>query len=54
MKEAKEFLLEIADEGLFISVITLSELLSGKETRDPVKKGKAPQIFEEALSDTPH
>ncbi|MFA4662361.1 type II toxin-antitoxin system VapC family toxin [Pyrococcus kukulkanii] len=40
MKEAKEFLLEIADEGLFISVITLSELLSGKETRDPVKKEK--------------
>ncbi|ADT84016.1 type II toxin-antitoxin system VapC family toxin [Thermococcus barophilus] len=40
VKGSKEFLLDLSKEGLFLSVISMAEIFSGKETRDPVKHEK--------------
>ena len=37
VKGSKEFLLDISNEGIFLSVISMAEIFSGKETRDPIK-----------------
>ncbi|WP_258083994.1 type II toxin-antitoxin system VapC family toxin [Thermococcus thermotolerans] len=38
VEEAKRYLLKLAEEGLAVSTVTVAELFSGKETRDPVKR----------------
>ncbi len=40
VKGSKEFLLDISKEGVFLSVISMAEIFSGKETRDPIKHEK--------------
>ncbi|WP_324736166.1 PIN domain-containing protein [Thermococcus sp. SY098] len=40
IKGSKEFLLDLSKDGLFLSVISMAEIFSGKETRDPVKHEK--------------
>jgi len=40
IKGSKEFLLNIFNEGIFLSVISMAEIFSGKETRDPIKHEK--------------
>lgn len=40
VKGSKEFLLDISNEGIFLSVISMAEIFSGKETRDPIKHEK--------------
>ena len=40
VKGSKEFLLNISNEGVFLSVISMAEIFSGKETRDPIKHEK--------------
>ncbi len=40
VKGSKEFLLDLSKEGLFLSVISMAEIFSGKETRDPIKHEK--------------
>ena len=39
-KGSKEFLLKIAQEGIAISTITVAEVISGKESKDTVKREK--------------
>ncbi len=40
IKGSKEFLLDISKEGVFLSVISMAEIFSGKDTRDPIKHEK--------------
>ncbi|WP_456394450.1 PIN domain-containing protein [Thermococcus sp.] len=40
VKGSKEFLLDLSKEGLFLSVISMAEIFSGRETKDPVKHEK--------------
>ncbi|CAD5244658.1 type II toxin-antitoxin system VapC family toxin [Thermococcus camini] len=45
VKEAKLYLTELAGEGLAVSVITISELFSGRDTKDPVKREKVLKLL---------
>ncbi|MCD6189206.1 MAG: type II toxin-antitoxin system VapC family toxin [Thermococcus sp.] len=40
VRGSKEFLLDLSKEGLFLSVISMAEIFSGRETKDPVKHEK--------------
>jgi len=40
IEEAKCYLLKLAEGGIAVSTVTVAELFSGKETRDPVKREK--------------
>ncbi|MDI3476198.1 MAG: hypothetical protein PWQ79_280 [Thermococcaceae archaeon] len=37
---SREFILELVKEGAFISTVTIAELFSGRDTRDPIKREK--------------
>ncbi|ASJ00400.1 type II toxin-antitoxin system VapC family toxin [Thermococcus gorgonarius] len=53
--EAREFLIGVVERGAFISTVTIAELFSGRETRDPIKKEKITRLLShfEALPVTP-
>lgn len=45
VEEAKQYLRELAEEGLAISVVTVAELFSGRDTKDPVKREKVLRLL---------
>ncbi|BAD84523.1 predicted nucleic acid-binding protein, containing PIN domain [Thermococcus kodakarensis KOD1] len=51
---SREFILELVKEGAFISTVTIAELFSGRDTRDPIKREKLLRFLShfEALSVT--
>lgn len=55
VEEAREFLIGIVESGAFISTVTIAELFSGRETRDPIKREKITRLLRhfEALPVTP-
>ena len=45
VEEAKRYLLELAVEGLAVSTVTVAELFSGRDTRNPIKREKVLRLL---------